>query len=213
MRAVLSLTLLLALASSAAAAGTKYKVNLVPTPADCFGGLGICLNNGNMCNDPQFNSDCTGPALSTKSSVSLDGKMRLQVSLKEVRDPAGALVTTGPVGAADNYVLDVALHGCVVDAGEIPYCSGASSGSTHLYIKVPLIGGRTNTKVDLHDVIVGPSFAGVAGETLRLEQVSLVRPQLGCGGTNSAADIAARIVGSTCNDGVQVVAVTGVVFE
>ncbi|MFN8601593.1 MAG: hypothetical protein U0842_14085 [Candidatus Binatia bacterium] len=212
MRALLSLTLLLALASSAAA-GTKYKVNLVPTPADCFGGLGICLNNGNSCNDPEQNSDCTAPGLSPKSTVSIDGKMRLQVSLKEVRDPTGGLVTTGPAGAADTYVLDVSLHGCVVDAGEIPYCGGAASGSTHLYVKVPLVGGRTNTKVDLHGVTVGGNPIAAAGDTLRIEQVSLLRPQPFCPGTNSASDISARLTGFTCNDGVQVVAVNGVVVE
>jgi hypothetical protein len=67
MRILLSLIALLSLVGPASA-GTKFKTNLVPPPADCYGGLGVCLNNGASCNDVSGNSDCGGAGVSSKSA-------------------------------------------------------------------------------------------------------------------------------------------------
>ena len=211
MRTLLTLIAVLGLVGPAAA-GTKFKTNLVPTPADCFDGLGVCLNNGFSCLDVPGNSDCMASGLSPKSTVSLDGKGKLTVQVKGVRDATGALVSTGPVGSSDTYVLDLEVRACAVNAGEIPYCSSPNAPGSHLYVKVPLTNGNGLAKVDLHPVITGALAFG-AGQTLHVRRVSLVAQQPFCMGTNSAADITARLVAGGCNAGDSVVAVDGLSVE
>lgn len=210
-RTLVTLVGLLGLAVQAGAS-TKYQTNLVPTPADCFGGLGVCLNNGASCNDPNNNSDCTASSISPRSSVTLDGKLRVKYSLRGVLNSAGALVTTGPEGASDNYLLDVEVRVCVADVGEIPYCGSSNIPTTHLYIEVPLSSGIAKGKIDLRPVLTGPSVNLSTGTSLVVSRVSLLTPHPVCSGTNSATDIAARI-NQGCNDGVGVLAVPGVVIE
>ena len=83
------------LVATPAFAGSKLQLNIVPTPPDCFGGLGQCLNSGAGCGDVLGNTDCVAVGVSAKSKVSLDGKLSLKGTLQGVVDNAGAPVTTG----------------------------------------------------------------------------------------------------------------------
>ena len=186
-------------------AGTKLQMNIIPSPADCsFPG---CLNSGAACADLGGNSDCVAVGVSSKSKVSLDGKLILKATLKEVVDNAGAPVTTGAEGAADNYVLQVGLQTCTIDVVEIPYCSAIHD----VYVKVVLDTGKGRIKLDLKPVF--PGF--VTGTAFRVNHVALITPRGGgnCLGTNSTVDLTARLNDGTCNDGTGILGVGGVVLQ
>ena len=192
------------LLTGGATAGTKVQMNIVPTPPDCFVGPGFCLNVAAGCTID--NSECALGTMSSKSKVKLDGKRAVSASIKGVTDVAGALLTTGPAETAlDNLVLKIVLSACPVDTGSPPICDDA----TNVFLKVVLEEGKGSVKTTLPDLglLVG-SPVGVLG-------VSLVVPGANpgdCPGTNSTADIAARLNDATCDTGV-VRGVAGIVLE
>ena len=144
-RKVLPILILLG-AGTPVLAGLKLQLNVVPTPPDCSISAGsACLNSGAGCSDIAGNSDCVAVGVSPKSKVSLDGNLLLKASLVGVVDNSNAPVTTGAEGSADNYVLQMGLQTCTVDAGEIPYCSA----NHDVYAKVVLAGGKGKLKLDL----------------------------------------------------------------
>lgn len=188
-------------------AGTKMQMNIVPTPPDCSGGPMICLNSDAACFDIAGNSDCVALGVSPKSKVKLDGKLQLKGTMLAVKDNTGALVTTGPEGAADNYVLQMGLQTCTVDAVEIPYCSA----NQDVYVKVVITGGKGKIKVDLKPVFVSLAV----GTALRVNHVALMTPRGGgnCLGDNSGPSLTARLNDGTCNSGTGVLGVGGVAVE
>lgn len=195
------------LLASPAFAGSKLQLNIVPTPPDCFGGLGQCLNSGAGCSDVIGNTDCVAVGVSSKSKVSLDGKLVLKGTLQGVVDNAGAAVSTGVEGAVDNYVLQIGLQTCTPDVGEIPYCNTPQD----VYVKVVLAGGKGKIKVDLK-----PVFGGfTAGAAFRVNHVALITPRAGgnCLGTNSTADLTTRLNDGTCNDGIGILGVGGIAIQ
>lgn len=201
------LSLALVLLASPALAGTKLQFNVVPTPPDCFGGLGVCLNSGAGCGDIIGNSDCVAVGVSPKSKVSLDGKFILKGTLQGVVDNGGAPVTTGVEGAADNYVLQVGLQTCTPDVAEVPYCNTPQD----VYVKVVLAGGKGKLKVDLKPVF----GAFTAGAAFRVNHLALITPRAGgdCLGTNSSADLTTRLNDATCNDGIGILGVGGIAIQ
>src|SRR5262249_32651041 len=207
LRGVLAVATMLS-AGTSVFAGGKMQLNIVPTPADCSAAAGgACLNTGASCGDIGGNTDCIAAGVSAKSKVSLDGNLVLKASLAGVVDNSGAAVTTGAEGAADNYVLQMGLQTCTVDAGEIPYCSA----NHDVYIKVVLVAGKGKIKLDLAPVLGTPS----TGIAFRVNHVALISPRSGgnCLGTNSTTDLTTRVNDSTCNDGVGIVGVGGVVVQ
>ena len=195
------------LVASPAVAGSKLQLNVVPTPPDCFGGLGVCLNSGAGCGDIIGNTDCVAVGVSAKSKVALDGKLVLKGTLLGVVDNGGASVTTGPEGAVDNYVLQVGLQTCTPDVGEVPYCNTPQD----VYAKVVLKGGKGTLKLDLKPVF--PGFG--SGTSFRVNHVALITPRSGgnCLGTNSTADLTTRLNDGTCNDGVGILGVGGIAVQ
>ena len=178
-------------------AGSKLQMNIVPTPPDCsVSAGGACLNSGASCGDIGGNTDCVAVGVSPKSKMSVNGKLLLKASLKEVVDNSGAPVTTGAEGAADNYVLQVGLQTCTVDAGEIPYCSA----NHDVYVKI-----------DLNPVLGTPAV----GTAFRVNHVALITPRSGgnCLGTNSTTDLTTRVNDGTCNDGTGILGVGGVIVQ
>lgn len=206
-RAKLSVLIVLCAAAPAFAGGTKLQLNIIPSPPDCSSGPGVCLNSGVTCFDVGGNSDCVAVGVSPKSKVSLDGKLALKASLKGVVDNSGAPATTGAEGAVDNYVLQIGLQTCTVDAIEIPYCSAPQD----VYLKVVLAAGKGKLKLDLKPVF--GTFA--AGTAFRVNHVALITPRGGgnCLGTNSTADITTRLNDGTCNDGIGILGVGGVALQ
>ncbi len=206
-REVLSVLILLG-AGTPVFAGSKLQLNIVPTPPDCSAAAGgACLNSGASCADIGGNSDCVAVGVSPKSKVSLDGNLALKVGLKGVVNNTGAPVTTGAEGAADNYVLQMGLQTCTVDAGEIPYCSA----NHDVYAKVVLTNGKGKLSLDLKPVLGTPA----AGTAFRVNHVALITPRSGgnCLGTNSTGDLTARVNDGTCNDGVGILGVGGVAVQ
>lgn len=206
MRANLSILFVLCTIGPAFA-GSKLQMNILPSPPDCFSG-GACLNSGASCADVVGNSDCVAIGVSSKSKVSLDGKLKLKGTLQGVVDNAGALVTTGPEGAVDNYVFQMGLQTCTQDVIEIPYCSAVHD----VYVKVVLQAGKGKINVDLKPVFSGSFLPGTA---FRVNHVALITPRGGgnCLGTNSTVDITARLNDATCNDGIGILGVGGVVLQ
>lgn len=206
LRAQLSILIVLS-ATTPVFAGGQLQMNILPTPPDCFAG-GACLNSGATCIDIGGNSDCIAVGVSPKSKVSLDGKLGLKGTLQGVVDNAGAPVTTGPEGAVDNYVLQMGLQTCTPDVIEIPYCSAVHD----VYVKVVLTAGKGKLKIDLKPVFSGSFLPGTA---FRVNHVALITPRgLGnCLGTNSTVDVTARLNDATCNDGIGILGVGGVVLQ
>ncbi len=189
-------------------AGLKLQLNIVPAPPDCSAAAGgACLNSGAGCSDIGGNTDCVAVGVSPKSKVSLDGNLLLKANLVGVVDNSNAPVTTGAEGAADNYVLQMGLQTCTVDAGEIPYCSA----NHDVYAKVVLVSGKGKLKLDLKPVLGTPT----AGTAFRVNHVALITPRAGgnCLGTNSTGDLTTRVNDSTCNDGVGILGVGGVAVQ
>ncbi len=189
-------------------AGSKLQMNVVPTPPDCSAAAGgACLNSGVGCSDIGGNTDCVAVGVSAKSKVSLDGNLVLKANLQGVVDNSSMPVTTGAEGASDNYVLQMGVQTCTVDAGEIPYCSA----NHDVYAKVVLTLGKGKLKLDLKPVLGSPAV----GTAFRVNQVALITPRAGgnCLGTNSTGDLTARLNDGTCNDGVGILGVGGVVVQ
>ena len=180
-------------------------MNVVPTPPDCFIAGSVCLNSGAGCFTE--NAECALAGVTPASSVSLTSKLQLKGSFKSVFDNAGLAVNTGLVGAADNYVVQIGLQTCTVDASEIPYCSA----NQDVYVKLALSKGKGSFKLDLT-----PVFPGLlAGTALRINHVALITPRAGgnCLGTNSGPDLLARLNDTTCNDGIGILGVGGIASQ
>jgi hypothetical protein len=187
-----------------ALAGTKAQLNVVPSLPDCFIAGSVCLNNGAGCGFD--NSECALSGLSASSKISLTGKLALKGTIKGVKDNSGTLVTTGPEGSSDNFILKLSLNQCLVDTGSPPLCD---DGFT-VYVKVALSNGTGKINVDL-----GPVLAGVAvGDPLMLAGGALHSPagEGSCLGANSTADLAARIDDASCET-IGVYGVLGIVRE
>jgi hypothetical protein len=205
----LLVVLVVLLSATHAQAGSKLSMTVVPTPPDCFIAGSFCLNSGASCFTD--NSECALAGVSAKSTVSLSGKLLLKGSFKEVRDTTGALVNTGLVGAADNYVVQIGLQTCTVDASEMPYCGMVNQD---VYVKLALSKGKGSFKLDLNPVFPAiPNFP--AGTPLRINHVALITPRAGgnCLGTNSGADLLARLNDATCNDGIGILGVGGIATQ
>jgi hypothetical protein len=190
--------------ATGALAGTKVQMNIVPTPPDCrVAGL-FCLNVAGGCGGD--NADCALGTMS-KSKVKLDGKLRVKATIKGVTDIAGMLMTTGPgEAAADNLVLKLVLSLCPVDTAAPPICDDV----TTVYLKVVLTAGAAKLGVEL-----APVLSLAAGSPLAVLGAGLVVPGSGlgdCPGTNSSADITARLNDGSCDLGI-VRGVGGVVTE
>jgi hypothetical protein len=202
-----ALVILVTLVSAMTAqAGTKLSMNVVPTPPDCFVGGSVCLNSGASCLFD--NTECQLAGVSPSSTVSLTSKLQLKGSFKNVFDNAGLPVTTGLVGAADNYVVQIGLETCTVDNSEIPYCGVANQD---VYVKLVLTKGKGSFKLDLHPVF--PGF--LAGTPLRINHVALITPRSGgnCLGDNSGPALLTRLNDATCNDGVGILGVGGIATQ
>ena len=131
--------------------------------------------------------------MSPKSKVTIPDTLKVTGTIQGVTDVAGALETTGPAeSASDNPVLKIALSTCPVDTGAPPICDDV----TNVYLKVVLKAGKGKVKVDL-----SPVFPGLtSGSPFAVLGVALLEvPGPGnCVGTNSAADITARLNDTTC---------------
>lgn len=78
-------------------------------------------------------------------------------------------------------------------------------------MKVVLAGGKGKIKVDLK-----PVFSGfTAGAAFRVNHVALITPRGGgsCLGTNSTADLTARLNDGSCNDGIGILGVGGIAIQ
>jgi hypothetical protein len=195
-------------AASGASAGTKLQTNVAPTPPDCFIAGSFCLNSGASCSID--NSECALASVSPRSSVSLTGKLQLKGSFRDVRDNLGALVTTGVVGSADNYVVQIGLQSCTVDNSEMPYCGVVNQD---VFVKLALTKGKGSFKLDLRPVF--PLLTFTEGTPLRINHVALITPRAGgnCLGTNSGTDLLARLNDATCNDGIGILGVGGIQIQ
>jgi hypothetical protein len=194
------------LSATAAHAGTKLSMNVVPTPPDCATGPGVCLNSGVSCFAD--NSECMLAGVSPGSNVSLTSKLQLKGTFKNVLDNAGLPVNTGLAGAVDNYIVQIGLQTCTVDVIEMPYCGLVNQD---VYVKLVLSKGKGSFKLDLHPVF--PGF--LAGTPLRINHVALITPRSGgnCLGDNSGPALLARLNDATCNDGVGILGVGGIATQ
>lgn len=180
----------LLLCSTQTLAGTKVKMNIVPSPADCFLGPNACLNVPLSCSVD--NSECALGTMSNKSKLLLKGDLSIKVKIKGVTDGSGALMTTGPAETAvDDLVLKLAFSTCPVDTGSPPLCDDP----TNVYLKVVLTNGAAQLQLPLAPVLALP-----AGSPVNFLGASLwAAPGLGnCLGDNSTIDITARINDGTC---------------
>jgi hypothetical protein len=208
----LAVLMVLLFATEAQAGSTKLSTNVVPTPPDCSIAASQCLNSGAFCLTD--NTECQLASVSPHSSVSLTSKLSLKGSFSLVRDNAGVLVNTGLVGAADNYVVQIGLQTCTVDATEIPYCTA----NHDVYVKLALSKGKGSFKIDLRPVFPDlqvPQTPPIPPIALRINHVALITPRAGgnCLGTNSPADILTRLNDGTCNDGIGILGVGGVAVQ
>lgn len=174
-----------AASATAAPAGTKYAANLV----------------SNSPVDPPPN-----PTLSVKSSVKLDDKGNIQVSLAGVTDGSGALVTTStsyndtkstsPVLDGTEYIVIIKLFVAAVPAFDI-----------ELPVPVDLKAGKGKTKLS-----AAPLFALItppAGRTVEIRGSEVWGP---LGAPNAAACQAVVAnslpvglpLGATCRGGTQI---------
>ncbi len=203
----LLVVLVVLLSATAAQAGSKLSMNVVPTPPDCAIGPMVCLNSGVSCFSGD-NAECAFAGVSPSSSVSLTSKLQLKGSFKNVLDSAGLAVNTGLVGAVDNYVVQIGLQTCTVDNVEIPYCGVVSQD---VYVKLALSKGKGSFKLDLTPVF--PGF--LVGTPLRINHVALITPRAGgnCLGANSGPDLLLRLNDTTCNDGVGILGVGGIATQ
>ena len=177
--------------STLALAGTKVQMNIVPTPPDCLVAGLFCLNVDAGCGGD--NNDCAPGTMSEKSKVKIKDTLQLKATIKGVTDGTGALMTTGPAeDADDNLVLKVALSTCPVDTASPPICDDPAN----IYLKVVLTNGKGKLTVDLAPVLL----LG-AGSPVNVMGVALLGAAGGgnCLGSNSTADIAARINDGTCD--------------
>lgn len=183
------------LLGTSAFAGSKVQMNIVPTPPDCFAGPGFCQNVSAGCGFD--NADCALATMSPKSKVKIDGKLKLKASVSGVTDVTGALMTTGPAEtASDNLVLRVTLSQCGVDLASPPLCDEP----TNVYLKVVLTEGKGKLNLEL-----GTVFSEPVGSPFAVLSVALVVQSTGlgdCPGTNSPADISARLNDATCDVGI-----------
>jgi len=180
----------LLLCSAPTLAGTKVKMNIVPSPADCFVGPGFCLNVAGSCF--AANSECALGTLSDKSKLQLKSDLSLKVKIKGVTDVSGALMTTGPAETAvDNLVLKLAFSTCPVDTGAPPICDDP----TNVYLKLVLTNGAAKLQLSLASVLSLP-----VGSPVNFLGASVWAAPGGgnCLGDNTAPNITTRINDATC---------------
>jgi hypothetical protein len=135
--------------------------------------------------------------MSAKSKVKIDGKLKLKAMISGVTDVTGALMTTGPAETAtNNLVLRLILSECGVDLASPPLCDEP----TNVYLKVVLTGGKGKLGLELGTVFAEPVGSPFAVLSVALVEQSAVPGD--CPGTNSPADITARLNDSTCDIGI-----------
>lgn len=189
------LMLVLAVIANPVLAGTKISGNLSPVPADCNTGPGFCKNGlagpGGDCGVD--NSLCTGATL-MKGKLSLKDTFQLKVSVSKLTDNNGALVTTNSGDPLDDHILILSFNRCIIDNGAPTNCQNPRTA----YVKLDLANGKGKAIVDLSQVFAFPdsSLTAIAlvGATLGAGASNLAN----CPGTNSAADVAARIDDADC---------------
>ena len=193
---LIALTATLLLVGGTVFAATKAQMNVVPTKPDCFVIGSFCLNNGASCFVD--NSECANSSMSASSKFKLDSTLVLKGGVKQVKDNSGALITTGAEGAADNLIFKLTLTQCIVDNGP-PNCHDVQN----IYLKVVLNNGNGTINVNLAPVLGGLASPVTSGDPLMISGGGLLAPASPgfCLGTNSAANISARLNEATCESG------------
>jgi len=183
-----------AVAATPGFAGTKISGSLTPVPADCNTGPGFCKNGlAGPPGDCGFdNSLCTG-ATTMKGKLSLKDKgTALKVSVAKLTDNNGDLVTTDPLDPLDDHILTVSFDRCLADNGVPSNCGHPRN----VYVKLDLKSGKGKATVDLSLALADPALTtiGFVGASLSAISQNIAN----CPGTNSAADVAARVDDSDC---------------
>jgi hypothetical protein len=186
-----------AVAATPGLAGTKISGSLTPVPADCNTGPGFCKNGlaGPPGDCGLDNSLCTG-ATTMKGKLSLKDKgAALKVSVSKLTDNNGDLVTTDPLDPLDDHILTLSFDRCLVDNGAPSNCGHPLS----VYVKLDLNNGKGKAKVDLSLALADPPLTaiGFVGASLS----AIAQNIANCPGTNSAADVAARVDDADCGGG------------
>jgi hypothetical protein len=162
----------LLLVAGAASAGSSIKANLSSIPDRCVFSS-VCANNGAPCSIDQ---DCDLGRLSTTSKVSLGGNGKFKIKVSGVVNSAG-------MPATGEYMLYYSIGDALGATSDLP-------------IKVPVVSGKGSASADLS------SFLAVGERTKLTYGVTFGMPPevpAECPGTNSPADIQARIGDADCN--------------
>jgi hypothetical protein len=192
-RIAAQLGLALVVAVSPTFAGTKISGSLAPVPADCNTGPGFCKNGlpGPPGDCGLDNSLCTG-GTTAKAKLSLSDKLLLKVKVSKLADNNGTLVTTDPLDPLDDHILTISFDRCLVDNGVPSNCGHP----LNVYVKLDLTNGKGKATVDLSLALADPSGTaiGLTGASVGVGGFNLAS----CPGTNSAADVAARVDDADC---------------
>jgi hypothetical protein len=192
-KAPYALAVSLVLVATTGLAGTKIGGNLSPVPSDCNSGPDFCKNGlPQSFSCAADNSDCTGATLA-KAKFSLKDTLQLKVSVSKLADNDGNLVTTSTGNALDDHILKLSVNRCIVDNGAPTNCQNPRD----IYVKLDYTGGKAKAVVDLSVVLGDPSLTaiGITSATVGAGASNLAS----CPGTNSAADIAARMDDADCD--------------
>ena len=194
--AAVSLAAALTLAATAALAGTKIVGTIAPVPSDCNTGPGFCKNGLAHAGDCGLdNSLCTGATL-MKAKLKFKDNLELKVTVKNLLDNDGALVSTDTGNALDDHVLKLTVNRCIVDNGAPSHCANPLS----IFVKLDFDNGKATVVADLTQVFAAdPSLTaiGLTGASLSASMANAAN----CPGTNSAGDIATRVNDADCDGG------------
>jgi hypothetical protein len=190
------LALAVIVVASPGLAGTRVSGNLAPVPPDCNTGPGFCKNGlaatfGDCGID---NSLCIGASLA-KAKLTLKDTLQLKVRVLKLTDNDGNLVSTDALDPLDDHILKVSFDRCLVDNGVPSNCGHPLD----VYVRLDLENGKGNATVDLSQALADPSLTtiGLTGASLRASASNIAN----CPGTNSAADVAARVGDPDCDGG------------
>ena len=177
-------------------AGTKLSGNLAPVPADCNTGPGFCKNGlaASFGDCGLDNSLCIGAAL-LKAKLTLKDTLQLKAKISKLTDNDGNLVSTDALDPLDDHILKLSFNRCLADNGVPTNCLHPRD----VYVKLDLENGKGKATVDLSLALADPSLTtiGLTGGSLSAGASSIAN----CPGTNSAADVAARVDDPDCDGG------------
>jgi len=183
-----------AVAPTPGLAGTKIVGSLAPVPADCNTGPGFCKNGlpGTFGDCGLDNSLCIGAAAMKGKLILKDKGLLLKVKVSNLTDNDGNLMTTDPLDPLDDHVLTVSFDRCLVDNGVPSNCGHPRN----VYVKLDFKDGKGKAVVDLSLALADPPLTtiGLTGASLSAVAQNIAN----CPGTNSAADVAARIDDADC---------------